>query len=284
MIKEYKRIDLFGKLLFEKALILPPFRAPNPMHNEACFLHVREGGYKSFSESEFLKINTKQSVLMKCGNYVGQMVSDKKTGQYQAVAVHFHPEVLRRIYGNDLPNFLVNKKKNTPRHNMALIEASIPVDKYVEDVLFYFDNPHLVNEELLCLKTKEIVLLLMQTQNAPHILQILENLFTERTVDFKTTIAAHIFSEISINELAQLTHMSLSTFKRKFKEIYQLPPQQYILGQRLAKAKDLLQVSDDSIQDIAFATGFKTIHHFSFKFKQHFGSSPSKYRLGFLGK
>ncbi|WP_420400814.1 helix-turn-helix transcriptional regulator [Flagellimonas sp.] len=284
MIKEYKRIDLFGKLLFEKALILPPFRAPNPMHDEACFLHVREGDYKSFSESEFLKINTKQSVLMKCGNYVGQMVSDKKTGQYQAVAVHFHPEVLRRIYGNDLPNFLVNKKKNTPRHNMALIEASIPVDKYVEDVLFYFDNPHLVNKELLCLKTKEIILLLMQTQNAPHILQILENLFTERTVDFKATIAAHIFSEISVNELAQLTHMSLSTFKRKFKEIYQLPPQQYILGQRLAKAKDLLQVSNDSIQEIAFATGFKTIHHFSFKFKQHFGSSPSKYRLDFLGK
>ena len=284
MIKDHKRIDLFGQILFEKALIIPPFKTPNPMKNEACFLHVREGTYDSYSEEKFLQINTRQSVLMKCGYFVGQMVADSETGQYQAVAVHFHPEVLRKIYGNDLPSFLVNQKKNIPRHNMALIEASIPVDKYVEDVLFYFDNPHLVNEELLCLKTKEIILLLMQTQNAPHIIQILENLFTERTVDFKASISAHIFSEISINELAQLTNLSLSSFKRRFKEIYGIPPLQYIQRQRLEKAKDLLLVSDDSVQDVAFISGFKTINHFSKKFKEHFGVAPTQFRLNHADK
>ncbi|WP_171656843.1 helix-turn-helix transcriptional regulator [Flagellimonas amphidinii] len=284
MMLEYKRIDLFGKLLFETATIQPPFKVPNPMNNEACFLHIKEGGYNSISEDEFITINTRQSVLMKCGNYVGQMLPDKKTGKYQAVAVHFHPEVLKKIYANDIPSFLVNSNTKPSVSNMALMEASIPVDKYVEDILFYFANPHLVNKDILILKTKEIILLLMQTQNAPKVLQILENLFTKRTVDFKSTIESHLFSEISINELAQLNHMSISSFKRKFKATYGHPPLQYILSRRLEKSKNLLAISDKSIGDIAFSCGFKTINHFSKKFKESYQISPSQYRLSLSDK
>ena len=283
MMLDYKRIDLFGKLLFETATIKPPFKVPNPMHNEACFLHIKEGGYNSISADEFITVHTKQSVLMKCGNYVGQMLPDKRTGKYRAVAVHFHPEVLKKIYAHDIPGFLKSNTK-PPASNMALVEASIPVEKYVEDVLFYFANPHLVNEDILILKTKEIILLLMQTQNAPRVLQILENLFTKRTIDFKTTIESHLFSEISIHELAQLNHMSISSFKRKFKATYGHPPLQYILLRRLEKSKELLAISDRSIGDIAFSCGFKTIHHFSKKFKASYQVSPSQYRLSLSGK
>ncbi|PWL40454.1 AraC family transcriptional regulator [Flagellimonas aquimarina] len=284
MIIDYKRIDLFGKMLFERAVIKPPIKRPNPMNNEACFLHIRQGKYNSISEDEFLSAIKRQSVLMKCGNFLGQILPDKQTGLYEAVAVHFHPDVLRKIYMNNLPKFLTKPKKNPIATNMVLMEASIPVDKYVEDVLFYFENPHLVNEEILILKTKEIILLLMQTQNAPNVLQILENLFEERTVDFKTTIESHLFSDITLIELAQLTNRSLSSFKRKFKATYHSPPLQYIHSRRLQKSKELLAISEQSIGDIAFDCGFKTINHFSKKFKESFGVSPSLYRKTLSGK
>lgn len=284
MIIDYKRIDLFGKMLFEKAIIKPPLKKPNPMNNEACFLHIREGAYDSISENEFLSVFKRQSVLMKCGNFLGQMLPDKQTGLYEAIAVHFHPEVLRRIYTNDLPKFLTDKKNKIPSSNMALVKASIPVEKYVEDVLFYFENPHLANEEILTLKVKEIILLLMQTQNAPNVLQILDNLFTKSTVDFKTIVESHLFSEISLTELAQLTNKSLSSFKRKFKITYHTTPLQYIHTRRLLKSKELLAISEQSIGDIAFQCGFKTINHFSKKFKESTGVSPSTYRMNLLSK
>ena len=284
MIVTYKRIDLFGRLLFETARIIPPFKTPNPMVNEACFLHIREGAYNSMSEEEILSLKSQQSVLMKCGNYVGQMLADKKTGQYRAVAVHFHPEVLRTIYKNDLPHFLIKKKKHPSRNNMTLIPASKAVDKYIDDVLFYFDNPHLANEEMLVLKIKEIILLLMQTENAAGIQTILENLFTPRTVDFQTTIESHLFHEISILELAQLTNMSLSSFKRRFKALYGIAPLQYILGKRLEKAKELLLISDLSIGDVAYSSGFSSLHHFSKKFKETYGAAPSHFRMSFVDK
>ncbi len=278
MVTDHKRINLFGKMLFEKAIIQSPFKKPNPMPNEACFLHIREGGYHSISEDEFLSIYKGQSVLMKCGNFLSQMIPDKQTGMYEAVAVHFHPEVLRKIYANDLPSFLTKKRKRI-NTNMALIKSSIPIDKYIEDILFYFEHPQLANEDILILKTKEIILLLMQTKDAPRVLQILENLFSERTVDFKICIEAHIFSEISLAEYAQLTNMSLSSFKRKFKSIYQTTPSNYIQQKRLEKSKELLTVSDLSIGNIAYKCGFKAISHFSKKFKENYGISPSNYRL-----
>lgn len=283
MIIDYKRIDLFGKMLFEKAVIKPPFKKPNPMPDEACFLHIREGGYKSISEEESLCITQGQSVLMKCGNYLSQMVANKDTGMYEAVAVHFHPDVLRRIYSSDLPSFLLDDKQKYSS-NMALVNASIPIDKYIEDILFYFEHPQLANDDILVLKTKEIILLLMQTHNAPNVLQILENLFSKRTIDFKTIIEAHLFTEISLSEYAQLCNMSLSSFKRKFKSIYQTTPLQYIQQKRLEKSRELLAISDLSISDVAYDCGFKSLSHFSKKFKEFYGISPSEFRLTLSGK
>ncbi|MEM7381604.1 MAG: hypothetical protein AAF361_10470, partial [Bacteroidota bacterium] len=148
MIIDYKRIDLFGKLLFEKAIIKPPFRKPNPMPDEACFLHIREGAYRSISVEENLGVGKGQSVLMKCGNYLSRMLPDPRTGMYEAVAVHFFPDVLKKIYTSDLPSFLTNPTRENKVH-MTLIDTSIPIDKYIEDIIFYFEHPQLVNDDIL---------------------------------------------------------------------------------------------------------------------------------------
>ncbi len=283
MIVEHKTIYLFGKLLFELALIKPPFKKPNPMPNEACFVHIRQGAYNSISEDEILKSYQGQSVLMKCGSYLSQMVPDSETGMYEAVAVHFHPEVLRKIYEKETPSFLYKKKVYTG-NNMTVIHASAPIEKYIEDILFYFDHPQLANEDILVLKVKEIILLLMQTRDASNVRHILENLFSKRVIGFKKSIESHIFSDVTVGELAQLNYMSLSSFKRMFKETYDTSPSQYISAKRLEKSKELLTISDLSISAIAYDCGFKTISHFSKKFKQEYGMSPTVFKLNLSDK
>lgn len=278
MIVEHKTIHLFGKLLFEWALIMPPFKKLNPMPNEACFVHIRQGTYNSVSEDEFLTSYQGQSVLMKCGSYLSQMVSNPVTDMYETVAVHFHPDVLKKIYEKETPSFLL-KKKTYAGSNMAIINASAPIEKYIEDILFYFDHPQLANEDILVLKTKEIILLLMQSKDASSVRHILENLFSKRTVTFKKIIESHIFSDITVGELAQLNNMSLSSFKRTFKKTYHTSPSQYINAKRLQKSKELVAISDLSINAIAYDCGFKTTSHFSKKFKQEYGVSPKVFRL-----
>ncbi|WP_420574168.1 helix-turn-helix domain-containing protein [Kordia sp.] len=278
MILAHETLSLYDKMLFEKAIVQAPFQKANPMTNEACFLYVLEGENKTYSALERTHIKVGESVLMKCGNFMFKLLPDKNAGTYEAIAVHFYPEILKKAYGNTLPSFL---KKYTNQHTPTLVklEAITLIQQYIESVLFYFKNPNLVNEDLLVLKLKEIIVLLLQTDSSDKIKTVLSNLFTTQTFDFKETIEAHLFSSLTVSGLAELTNNSLSSFKRKFKKIYNDSPNNYIKNRRLQKASSLLAVSELSISHIAYDCGFNDIAHFSKSFKQKFSISPSAFRL-----
>lgn len=253
------------------------------MPNEACFLYILKGECNSIAEDEEVRVNNDESILMKCGTYLSQMFSKREDGHYEALAIHFYPEMLKKVYGGSLPSFL--KKYNYTFHsNMVKLEASVLIQKYIESLLFYFENPQLVTEDILILKLKEIILLLLQTENSPKVIEILTNLFTEKTFSFKEIIEAHIFSQVNITELAQLTTHSLSSFKREFKKVYNDTPANYIKHKRMERAAELLLVSDSAIGHIAYDCCFQDVAHFSRSFKEKYGQSPSEYRLNQKGK
>lgn len=277
MILEHRTIDLYGKMLFEKASIKAPFKKPTPMPNEACFLYILEGDYRAISETDQLRLQSNEAVLFKCGNYLSQMFSERSDGRYEAIAVHFYPEVLQKVYQHDLPTFL--KQYNYSFHtNMVKVGASELVQKYIESLVFYFDHPNLVTEDILILKLKEIILLLLQTESSPRVVAILNHLFSERTYSFKEIVEAHICTDISLTDLAGLTNRSLSSFKREFKKLYAETPARYIMKKRVEIAARKLLVSDDSVSDIAYDCGFKDLSHFSKLFKATYGVAPSHYR------
>ena len=282
MILDYKTIDLFGKMLFETVILKPPFKKPNPMPNEACFLYIMKGEYESVSEVEKVKAEAEESLLMKCGNYTSRMLPSKSSETYQALAVHFYPEVLLKIYENNLPDFLKETKYSDA--HMTKLNSDALIHKYIEGILFYFNNPNLVNEEILILKLKEIILLLNQTQNAPAIRQVLSNLFNPNSYSFREIIEAHYYSNTTLEELAQLNNQSLSTFKREFKKLYNFSPATYLRDKKLQKSIELLTSTELRATDIAYECGFANVSHFSKTFKQKHGISPSAYKLNHLGK
>src|SRR5690606_40073999 len=96
--------------------------------------------------------------------------------------------------------------------NMS-IKNDMLIEKYIESLLFYFENPYLVYEEILILKLKEIILLLSQTTQANTIQVIISQLFTQKNYAFKEIIETNRYSSHSIEELAYLTTMSVSTSK-----------------------------------------------------------------------
>ncbi|MEO9511466.1 MAG: AraC family transcriptional regulator [Flavobacteriaceae bacterium] len=282
MVLDYKTIDLYGKMIFETIILEPPYKKPNLLPNEACFLYILDGEYDSYSEAGKLRVREEESLLMKCGNYICRMLPSKSSKKYRAIAVHFHPEILLKIYDNRLPNFL---KTDAPKAvGMSKLKSDIIVRKYIESVLFYFENPDLVNEDILSLKLKEIILLLNQTQNAPVIRQILSSLFHPTSYSFREVVEAHHYSNISLEELAQLTNKSLSTFKRDFKKLYQSSPASYLRDKKLEKSVELLTRTDLRTTDIAYECGFSNVSHYSKTFKLRYGVSPTIFKLNRMSK
>lgn len=83
---------------------------------------------------------------------------------------------------------------------------------------------------------------------------------------------------IQLADLAALLEMSQFHFGRLFKQSIGVSPYQYLLQQRIERAKQLLKQTDDSIVDIALNCGFNSHSHLSKQFRQMTGITPRNYR------
>ena len=238
------------------------------------FFMFWKGKCTAISETETIEANPPDALLMKCGNFYNFCLPDENQPHYQAIAVHFHPEVLKKVYENELPSFL-NESKPKNSKTFAQVEVSSLLTKYIESILFYFEHPELASEELLKLKVKEILLLLNESPKGEQVRELLSSLFVPTVVTIQEVVKAHLFDDISVSELAYLCHMSESTFKREFKKHYNDSPAHYIRIKKLEKAKELLGLGH-KVSETAFQSGFNDLAHFSKLFKDYFGFPPSK--------
>jgi AraC-like DNA-binding protein len=186
---------------------------------------------------------------------------------------------LKRIYDRELPLLLQSPGNIVSNKSSEKINNDFLIQKYIEGLLFYFENPSLINEDILILKLKEIIILLSQTRNIEALQLILSQLFSPTTYSFKQIIEAHLFSQLTIEELAQQNNLSVSSFKREFAKIYNDTPANYIKNKRLEKAAELLLVSDERITGIAFDCGFNDLANFSKSFSDKYSTTPTNYRL-----
>jgi AraC family transcriptional regulator, exoenzyme S synthesis regulatory protein ExsA len=278
MIVDYKKFDLFGKTFIQKVDLKPPFEFVFPVAEQACFLYMLKGEMEYQSVCDHLKIPTHRSLLLNCINS-GKQIQDTNSGSdSKIVIVTFHPDILKKVYDKEIP--LIFKPNNQiTNQSRGAINNDFLIQKYIEGLLFYFENPSLVNDEILVLKLREIILLLSQSQEAETIQVILSQLFSPTTYTFKQIIEANLFSPISVEDLAQKINLSVSSFKREFKKLYNDSPANYIKTKRLERAAELLLVSNERITDIAFACGFNDLANFTKSFHDRFSTSPSNYRL-----
>lgn len=91
-------------------------------------------------------------------------------------------------------------------------------------------------------------------------------------------IMARLHAPPSLAELSDEAGTSQYHFSRQFKVSTGMSPHQYVLKQRLDKARELLSGTDLPITEVAARTGFTTSTYFATFFRRTFGETPSSYR------
>jgi len=94
-------------------------------------------------------------------------------------------------------------------------------------------------------------------------------------------VATHYNETISIQYLAQLSHMSKSTFSRKFRERYRLSPSVYIKRFRLERASQYLKAGYH-LSEVANRCGFCDQSHFTKDFRNYTKLTPKQFQYNSL--
>lgn len=91
-------------------------------------------------------------------------------------------------------------------------------------------------------------------------------------------IASHVCEPLRISELAALAGLHRSHFSAVFTRLTGLPPSRYVTAARLAAARDLLETTDLTLDQIASRCGFDSASHLARRFHQYEAIPPGQYR------
>jgi len=101
---------------------------------------------------------------------------------------------------------------------------------------------------------------------------------SSRLRKIKELVRAKMEDDLSLEDMAESVGLSTAHFARMFRKSTGETPHQFVLRQRLERAKAMLRAPDARVLDVAIACGFKTQQHFAQVFREVFGVSPTEYR------
>jgi transcriptional regulator GlxA family with amidase domain len=91
-------------------------------------------------------------------------------------------------------------------------------------------------------------------------------------------LQANVQQAISIADLASRAVLGERTFLRRFVKATRMKPSEYHQKLRIARSQELLELTRDTVDQIALATGYEDPGGFRRTFKRVVGLSPSEYR------
>lgn len=101
---------------------------------------------------------------------------------------------------------------------------------------------------------------------------------SKRILKVKTYIDKHYKDEMKLEQLANLVSMTPTAFSRYFKQRTGKNLSEYIVDSRLGHAARRLVDTTDSVSEICWTTGFKTLSNFNRLFRKRKGCNPTEFR------
>lgn len=191
-------------------------------------------------------------------------------GEFKSLSIYLNQQTLKDF---SVEYNLISEKKeyNKP---LCLFNDSPELQNYMNSLLFYYDVGKLSDERLVDLKVKEVLILLLEEQ--PELKNILFDFNEPGKMDIEAFMNKNFHFNVNLDRFAYLTGRSLATFKRDFEKIFGITPGKWLIQKRLQEAHYLILEKGKIASEIYLDLGFEDLSHFSFAFKKHYGTSPSK--------
>jgi len=159
---------------------------------------------------------------------------------------------------------------------VMILDKSDTLSAFFHSISSYFNESHEPDRSLLELKFKELILTIADNPKNAELVSYFCSLMHEpQQVSLQRVMNENYCFNLKLEQYAELSNRSLSTFKRDFQKLFKTAPGKWLLEQRLNHAWRLLSDYHKTISEASFESGFESVSHFSRCFKQRFGITPS---------
>ena len=255
----------------------PPFKVSDTLINEARIVHVVYGHSKLYAANQYTEVKAGDTIIMKSDNFINNWFENQSDNLNEVIVFQLTSDLLKKIYQNQLPDWFL-KHQTKQVFPIQKAESNLLLADYYQNLRYYLDNPQLISEDLLRIKIQELIHVLVKTDSSGNTQKIFGALFKANEYEFQEVIQAHLFDDLKLEDLAFLTGVSLSSFKRKFSSIYGTSPNKYIISKRLDNAQLLLRTTDLRISEVAYRCGYSDLGYFTKAFQKYYNCSPSNFR------
>ncbi len=230
-------------------------------------------GYKEVNFADaVVKIDNTKALMLAPGSC---LMTEKRIGSedYKSILFFFSKSKLTDLLlKKGLLSGTGTKKIAAPPCFIMEQDAFIKV--FINSLSLHFMLDKNLSQQLLEVKFEEIMIYIIDKYGQNFIAFLLHSLEDENNLSFKNTIEANKYSTLSVEEIAFLCNMSISTFKRHFAESFNATPANWFKQKRLQRAKTLLQTGKAKPSELFNGSGYKNLSHFSTAYKTTFGKSP----------
>jgi len=162
-----------------------------------------------------------------------------------------------------------------PKHPVVHCRKDPDLLQLFQECVRLSQHEHIGFQPIMTAKTLEILARVQARSNTSTD----ENRYAEAVRKACCLMSERIQDSFSSDSFAKEYGMSQTSFRRHFKRITGLAPNQYLLELRLRKAQSLVTSTNLPIYTIARECGFENTLYFSRFYKQRTGSAPSEQRV-----
>lgn len=214
-------------------------------------------------------------VVLSTGNVLtSELLADAH--QFTSILFYFSNEVFNRFLIK-YDHLLKAVTPNASKQPFLIFKQDAFIKQFLTPLQASLNNSTTLPAEIRLLRIEELLLYMFHAD--PERFRSIQIITRDKQeLQIKKVVESHIGQPTTVDDLAFLCHMSTSTFKRKFNELYHTTPQKWLITKKLELAADLLKSFDQSPSGIYMKVGYQNHSSFSEAFRQHFGNTPSEYQ------
>ncbi|RFM31109.1 helix-turn-helix domain-containing protein [Chitinophaga silvisoli] len=223
-------------------------------------------------------VQPQQFVLLAAGNCLMSEKIAPANADYHSILILFGNELLSDFFNRHLA-LLGTPVKQPGTLPFLKFEKDAFLDSFVHSLDCMLTDDKSFHPALAQVKLEELFLYL--AIHFPGQLSQIRSMGYEANEELviRQAITSHIDSNITVEELAFLCNMSLSSFKRKFAKMYETSPNKWLLEKRMERAAKMLRQENRKASEIYYELGYENLSSFIQSFKQMYGVTPRQYQL-----